>query len=106
MKTTGADISTATVDAAASPQRAVDPQLVYDTVCDAVASVLEIEAATLTRDTAFADIRADSLALVEVAEIVEERLAGHARRPLRIPDAELEQLLTLGEAVDYVRALL
>ena len=107
LKTTGAaNTSTATAVAAVTPQLVSDPKFVYDVLRDAVASVLEIDPATLDRDTAFADIDADSLVLVEVAEIVEERLAAHAPQPLRIPDAELEQLLTLGQAVDYVQALL
>jgi len=67
----------------------------------AVATVLEIDADELSRSSRFAELDVDSLALVEVAEIVEEQLAPYSPVPLRIPDADLAALQTLGEAVDY-----
>ncbi|MDQ1705388.1 MAG: acyl carrier protein [Frankiaceae bacterium] len=72
----------------------------------AVATVLEVDPAGIDRATAFGDLKADSLALVELAEIVEERLAPFAPAPFRIPDADLEALVTVGEAVDYALARL
>jgi acyl carrier protein len=79
---------------------------VLGVVRDAVATVLEIDPVRVDRDTAFGDLLADSLALIEVAEIVEERLAPYATAPFRIPDADLEALLTVGAAVDYALARL
>ena len=73
---------------------------------DALALVLEIDASGVTSATVFADVEVDSLALVEVAEIVEERLAPYSQQPFVIPDADLGSLTTVGEAVDYVLARL
>src|SRR3954463_4717832 len=72
---------------------------VFAMVRDAVATVLEREPSTVTWDSDFADLEADSLALVEVAEIVEERLASYSHGAFRIPDDDLERLRTVGEAV-------
>jgi acyl carrier protein len=79
---------------------------VLSVVRDAVVTVLEVDPGRVTPDTAFASLDADSLALVEVAEIVEERLAPHARNGFRIPDSDLERLTTVGAAVDYAVARL
>jgi acyl carrier protein len=73
---------------------------VLDVVRHAVAVVLEVDPAGVDRESTFADLRADSLVLVEVAEILEERFAP----VLRIPDAELETLGTVGDAVDLTLA--
>ena len=72
----------------------------------ALALVLEIDAATVSRDSAFVVLEADSLALVEVAEIVEEQLAPYAPAPFLIADTDLEAFSTVGQAVDYVLARL
>lgn len=80
------------------------PQDVLALVQDALATVLERDPAAMTPDTTLADLGADSLALVEVAEIVEERLAERTGRRLHIPDTDLEAFRTVGEAADYVAA--
>jgi acyl carrier protein len=77
---------------------------VLGVVCDALALVLELDRSGLSRTSAFRDLEVDSLALVEVAEIVEEQLAPYARAPFAIPDSDLESLTTVGQAVDYVLA--
>jgi acyl carrier protein len=79
---------------------------IFAVVRDAVATVLERDPATITWDTGFEELQADSLALVEVAEIVEEQLAPLARRDVRIPDDDLERLTTVGDAVDLALAQL
>ena len=79
---------------------------VFAVVRDAVATVLERVPSSVTWDSEFADLQADSLALVEVAEIVEERLAPYASEGFHIPDEELEQLRTVGEAVSLALARL
>ncbi|MHB2023443.1 MAG: acyl carrier protein [Mycobacteriales bacterium] len=73
----------------------------------ALATVLERPPETITRDSRFReDLHADSLALVEVVEIVEERLAGQAPAGFHIDDEDLDSLATVGEAADYVAARL
>ena len=79
---------------------------VLTVVRDALAVVLEIDSGTVGRDSRLDDLRVDSLALVELAEIVEERLASTTGREIRIPDSDLERLTTVGDAVDAALARL
>jgi acyl carrier protein len=87
-----------------SRQAPPDSAEVFALVRDALAVVLECDATTITSATSFAELEADSLALVEVAEIVEERLAERTGRHLRIPDGDLESFASVGDAVDYAVA--
>jgi acyl carrier protein len=89
------------VEAAARPT----PDDVLAVVTDVLAVVCDRPAGSLTRDTALADIGGDSLALVELAEQVEERLAVHVPG-LHITDADLESFGTVGDACDYLAARL
>ena len=83
------------------------PDEVLAVVQSAVATVLEVEPSTVTRQTRFReDLRADSLALVEIVEIVEETLAPRARAGFHIEDEDLDGLTTVGEAVDHAVARL
>lgn len=80
---------------------------VFAVIRDAVVRVLEVEPASVTRETSFTDdLQADSLALVEVVEIVEEYFAPLARSGFHIDDDDLDQLRTVGMAVDYTVARL
>lgn len=80
---------------------------VLDVIRSAVVTVLEVDPASLGRDTRFVeDLGADSLALVEVVEIVEETLAPRARAGFRIDDEDLAGLGTIGDAADYALARL
>ena len=73
----------------------------------AIATVLERDPSTVSRETRFKeDLEADSLALVEIVEIVEEELAPKARPGFHIEDEDLDGLTTVGEAVDYAVARL
>ena len=73
----------------------------------AIAVVMEVDAATVTRETRLVDdLGADSLALVEIVEILEERLAPLAPAGFRIEDDDLDTIGTVGEAVDYAVARL
>jgi acyl carrier protein len=66
-------------------------------VQEAVAIVLEVPADSVLPDQRFAeDLAADSLALVEIIDLLEERLA------VVIPDQDLDDLTTVGLAVDYL----
>lgn len=74
------------------------PDDVFTVVRDAVVTVMEVPPASVTRDTRLVeDLRCDSLALVEIAEIVEETIG----RGFTIDDAALDDITTVGEAVDY-----
>ena len=80
---------------------------VLDVVQQAVATVLEVDPAGVTRATRFReDLQADSLALVEIVEIVEETLAPQARPGFHIDDEDLDALASVGDAVDYAVARL
>lgn len=73
----------------------------------AVGRVLEIDPGGVTRGTRLVeDLRADSLALVEVVELVEEELAGRVEGEVHVDDDDLERLETVGDAVDHVVGLL
>jgi len=84
----------------------VTPELVLAVVQQAVATVLEVDPATVRRGNSFTtDLKADSLALVEIVEIVEEELALQAPG-FHIDDEDLDALRTVGEAVDLAVSLL
>ena len=83
------------------------PDEVLAVVQAAIATVLEVDPSTVTRQTRLReDLRADSLALVEIVEIVEEELAPRARAGFHIEDEDLDALTTVGEAVDHAVARL
>ena len=66
--------------------------------------ILEIEEDRITMDSDFAtDLDADSLALIELVEALEEEL-GERTVGFRIEDEDLEDLKTVRDAVDYVYA--
>ena len=70
------------------------PELVLAAVQDAVAIVLEVPASSVVLEQRFAeDLAADSLALVEIIDILEQKTG------LVIPDPDLDDLLTVGQVV-------
>jgi acyl carrier protein len=75
-----------------------------DVVRAAVATVLEIEATRLDAATSFADLEADSLVLVGVADEVEATMGWGDR--LRIDDRALAEMGTLGDLAGYVTSQL
>jgi acyl carrier protein len=82
----------------------VTDEEVFTVVRDAIVTVMEVEPGTVTRDSRLVeDLRCDSLALVEIADLLEERLA-HKR--FRIEDVDLDDITTVGEAVAYAVARL
>lgn len=69
-----------------------------------LAEILEIDEATVTRTSRFAeDLDADSLALIELVETLEEEI-GERTVGFRVDDEDLVDLRTVGDAVDYVVA--
>jgi acyl carrier protein len=79
---------------------------VLQLVRDRLAEILEIDAAQINEGDSFAeDLRADSLALIELVESLEDEL-GERSVGFRIEDDDLEDLVTVKDAVDYVHARL
>ena len=84
----------------------LDRQGVFDLVRDQLADILEIDPSTITEGASFVeDLDADSLALIELVEALEEEL-GERSAGFRIDDEDLEDLRTVRDAVDYVVAKL
>ncbi len=70
----------------------------FEAVRDAVVEVMEVAPDSVTRDTRLVtELKCDSIALVEIAELVEQALPG-----LAIEDAALDDIDTVGQAVDYI----
>jgi len=79
-------------------------QAVLDLVRDRLADILEIEPSAISEGASFSDdLDADSLALIELVEALEEEL-GERNAGFRIDDEDLEDLKTVRDAVDYVVA--
>ena len=75
---------------------------IFEIVRDRLADILEIEPSTITEGQSFVDdLDADSLALIELVEALEEQL-GDRIADFRIDDEDLEDLKTVRDAVDYV----
>lgn len=87
-------------------QSPMDRQAVFDLIRDRLADILEIDASSINEGDSFADdLEADSLALIELVEALEEEL-GERSVGFRIEDEDLEDLKTVRDAVDYVVAKL
>jgi len=84
----------------------LDRQAVFELIRDQLADILETEPGTITEGASFVeDLNADSLALIELVEGLEEEL-GERNAGFRIDDEDLEDLRTVRDAVDYVVAKL
>ncbi len=84
--------------------RPTDRQAVLTIVRDNLAEILERDASSILEGQSFQDdLDADSLALIELVEALEEDLA-ERNVELRIEDEDLEDLKTVRDAVDYVWA--
>lgn len=67
-----------------------------------LAEILEIDEATVTMESRFADdLNADSLALIELVEALEEDL-GERTVGFSVDDDDLGDLASVRDAVDYV----
>ena len=77
-------------------------QEIVDLVRDRLADILEIEPGQIKEGDSFADdLDADSLALIELVEALEEELSERTVG-FRIEDEDLQDLKTVRDAVDYV----
>jgi acyl carrier protein len=84
----------------------LDRQQVFELIRERLADILEIGPETIKEGSSFSeDLDADSLALIELVEALEEEL-GERSVGFRIDDEDLEDLKTVGDAVDYVVARL
>src|SRR4051812_21662863 len=84
----------------------MDREQVFELIRDRLADILEIEPSGIAESASFVeDLDADSLALIELVEALEEEL-GERTVGFRIDDEDLEDLKTVRDAVDYVVAKL
>lgn len=84
----------------------MDRQAVFELIRDRLSDILEIDPGTISEGCSFSDdLDADSLALIELVEALEEEL-GERSVGFRIDDEDLEDLKTVRDAVDYVVAKL
>ena len=75
---------------------------VFALIRDRLADILEVEPSAIREGQSFSDdLDADSLALIELVEAIEEEL-GERTVGFRIEDEDLEDLKTVRDAVDYV----
>ena len=80
----------------------LDRNGVFEIVRANLADILEIDPATISEGQSFVDdLDADSLALIELVEALEEELAERSVG-FRIEDEDLVDLKTVRDAVDYV----
>jgi acyl carrier protein len=83
-------------------QGPLDRNGVFEIVRANLADILEIDPATISEGQSFVDdLDADSLALIELVEGLEEEL-GERSVGFRIEDEDLVDLKTVRDAVDYV----
>ncbi len=79
---------------------------VFELIRDQLADILEVEPSSIAESSSFSeDLNADSLALIELVEALEQEL-GERTVGFRIDDEDLEDLRTVRDAVDYVVAKL
>ena len=87
-------------------QTPIGPEEILALVRERLAEILEIDEVKVTREARFAeDLDADSLALIELVEMLEEEL-GERTVGFTVDDEDLADLHTVGDAVDYVVARL
>lgn len=87
-------------------QGPIGPDEVYRILRERLAEILEIDEGRIKLESNFTeDLDADSLALIELVEALEEEL-GERTVGFSIDDEDLGDLHTVQEAVDYVVARL
>jgi acyl carrier protein len=89
-----------------STQEPIGADEIFVTVRSHLTEILEIDDDAVTLDSDFAeDLHADSLALIELVEAIEEDL-GERTVGFSFDDEDLGDLKTVRDAVDYVVARL
>ena len=80
----------------------MDRSEIVTLVRERLAEILEIEPGAINEGDSFSDdLEADSLALIELVEAIEEELSERTVG-FRIDDEDLEDLRTVRDAVDYI----
>ena len=79
----------------------LDRATILGIVRDQLAEILEKSPDEIVEDVPFTDLGADSLALIELVEALEEAL-GKYSAGFHIDDEDLEGLLSVRDAVNYV----
>jgi acyl carrier protein len=79
----------------------LDKATILSIVREQLAEILEKSPQDIAEDVPFTDLGADSLALIELVEALEEQLAKYSAG-FHIDDEDLEGLLSVRDAVDYV----
>jgi acyl carrier protein len=79
----------------------LDKATILSIVREQLAEILEKSPDDIAEDVPFTDLGADSLALIELVEALEENLAKYSAG-FHIDDEDLEGLLSVRDAVDYV----
>ena len=69
---------------------------VFDKVKNITVEQLDVDEASITLETSFDDLDADSIDIVELIMAIEEEFG------IEIPDEEAEKLTTVGVAVEYI----
>jgi acyl carrier protein len=83
----------------------LDRSAVLTIVTTQLAEILETTPDEIIEDAPFSDIGADSLALIELVEAIEEVLSAQVS-DFHFDDEDLEELTCVRDAVDYVAAKL
>ena len=80
----------------------MDRSEIVTLVRERLAEILEIEPGEINEGDSFSDdLEADSLALIELVEAIEEELSERTVG-FRIDDEDLEDLRTVRDAIDYI----
>ncbi len=80
----------------------MDRSEIVTLVRERLAEILEIEPSEINESDSFSDdLEADSLALIELVEAIEEELSERTVG-FRIDDEDLEDLRTVRDAIDYI----
>jgi acyl carrier protein len=84
----------------------MDRRQVFELIRGCLADILEVDPASISESASFGDdLGADSLALIELVEAIEEELSDRTAG-FHMDDEDLEDLRTVRDAVDYVAAKL
>jgi acyl carrier protein len=79
----------------------LDRAAILTLVQSQLAEILEKSPGDIIEDESFEDLGADSLALIELVEALEENLASYSAG-FHIDDEDLEGLVSVRDAVNYV----
>ena len=80
-------------------------QEIASLIASQLAEILEKDASDIVEGASFESLGADSLALIELVEALEDELSERASG-FHIDDEDLEDLQTVADAVNYVAAKL